>query len=279
MKFSIVTVCLNVENEIENTIESVLNQEFKNYEYIIIDGGSKDSTYDIVKSYQRKFSDIGVNYIISSEPDKGIYDAMNKGIDRAFGEWILFLNAGDTFYNGTILSKVSNEKLSDVDVVYGDTINKCSDYYRLSVSTGMGIISKGMPFCHQSAFIKTNLMKKMKYYLSYKICADYNFVYEAYLDNKKFMHIELPISVFSVEGISHSYKYFYLTKIETLKIRYLHNGIGFFTYHIFKFSAFLNKLLAIVKRFLLRLFRLKNRRETFYLYDSNWVKGLDNISF
>ena len=97
MKVSVITISYNAVSVIEDTIQSVLNQSYKDIEYIIIDGGSTDGTVDIIKKYQDK-----INYWVS-EPDNGIYDAMNKGIDKATGEWINFMNAGDYFHSNLTL--------------------------------------------------------------------------------------------------------------------------------------------------------------------------------
>ena len=93
---SVITVCYNAENNLERTILSVLNQTYSNIEYIIIDGGSTDGTIDLIKKYADKIT------YWQSETDKGIYDAMNKGIQKATGEWINFMNAGDLFSSTTI---------------------------------------------------------------------------------------------------------------------------------------------------------------------------------
>jgi len=99
-KISIITVCYNAENEIERTIQSVIDQTFHDYEYIIVDGASKDSTMDIVNKYSDRI------HQIVSEPDSGIYDAMNKGTKIANGEWMIFMNAGDLFADNRVLENV-----------------------------------------------------------------------------------------------------------------------------------------------------------------------------
>ena len=116
MKLSIVTICYNAESEIEKTILSVSKQLFKDYEYIIVDGKSNDKTMDIIERYSDKID------TIISEPDNGIYDAMNKGIDCAKGKWTIFLNAGDYFYNDEVLLKLFTKLdiYENIDVAYGN---------------------------------------------------------------------------------------------------------------------------------------------------------------
>ena len=119
MLISVVTVCYNAVNDIEKTIMSVLGQTYKNIEYIIIDGGSIDGTIDIINKYKEHIS------LFVSEPDKGIYDAMNKGLMKANGQWINFMNAGDTFASNSVISNIFGCNESDLikyDVIYGDCI-------------------------------------------------------------------------------------------------------------------------------------------------------------
>ena len=106
VKLSIVTVCYNSSKTISNCIESVLRQNNNNYEYIIIDGASDDGTVEIAKTYKEKFEEKDIKYTIISEPDLGIYNAMNKGIDRASGEWILYLNSDDEFYGNKAIREL-----------------------------------------------------------------------------------------------------------------------------------------------------------------------------
>ncbi|HDY89306.1 MAG TPA: glycosyltransferase, partial [bacterium] len=112
---SIITVTYNAEACLEKTIQSVINQTYKNIEYIIIDGGSSDKTLSIIKKYKKY-----IKYCIS-EPDKGIYDAMNKGIKIAKGDYINFLNAGDFYYENNVLSYLFDNLDKSVDLLYGDS--------------------------------------------------------------------------------------------------------------------------------------------------------------
>lgn len=114
MKLSIITINLNNAVGLERTIQSVVSQTYKDYEYIVIDGNSQDGSVDIIRKYEKQIT----TWI--SEKDTGIYNAMNKGIQRATGEYILFLNAGDTLYDQFILTKVFSENNYTEDILYGD---------------------------------------------------------------------------------------------------------------------------------------------------------------
>ena len=112
---SVITVCYNCESTIENTVKSVVNQTYPNVEYIIIDGKSTDRTIDIVKQFSKNIE------CIVSEKDDGIYSAMNKGIDICTGDYVIFLNSGDCFYNRTVI-EIMVKKSNGQDIVYGDLI-------------------------------------------------------------------------------------------------------------------------------------------------------------
>ncbi|NDW11790.1 glycosyltransferase [Bacteroides sp. 214] len=195
---TIVTVSYNAASTIEATILNVINQTYKNIEYIIIDGGSKDDTLDIIKRYEDKIS----SWI--SEPDKGVYDAMNKGIEKATGEWILFLNCGDSFYTNTVLFDVA-ERLgnSDADVVYGDTMCVFSEKINKRID-GLSIenIQKRMPFCHQSCFLRTKVAKENLFDLGYKVCADYNQFYNLYTKGARFEYVSTIIAYYNLADVS-----------------------------------------------------------------------------
>ncbi|MDE5639766.1 MAG: glycosyltransferase [Odoribacter sp.] len=195
---SVVTVSYNAVSTIEETICSVINQTYSNIEYIIIDGGSTDGTVDIIKKYADKIA-----YWVS-EPDKGIYDAMNKGIDVATGEWINFMNSGDTFHSNRVIQQLIENLPSKADVVYGDTLLVYSWGKHLQKALPEFAIEKNQPsFCHQSCLIKTALIQRMKYNTRYKICADYDFFYRLRQEGGLFSYLSVCISNYEAEqGVS-----------------------------------------------------------------------------
>lgn len=201
MKISIITVCYNAFNTLENTILSVINQDYGNIEYIIIDGGSTDGTVNIIKKYESQ-----ITYWIS-EPDKGIYDAMNKGIKIASGNWINFMNAGDTFIDNNILSRIGFDKLNEnISYIYGDNLdlhqNGNLTYYKAKYHTN---VNKGIFCCHQSSFVSTKNKELLFFDTRYKISADYNqqlSLYKIY-GEKAFYYFPSPISIYEIDnGIS-----------------------------------------------------------------------------
>ena len=130
-QISVTTVSLNAGNDIESTINSILNQSFTDYEYLIIDGGSVDATIEIAKRYTKNFLEKGISYRIISEKDEGIYDAMNKAAKYANGEWIIYINAGDALFDSTVLERLSSEIADDLDVIYGDAVLLDHNKYKL----------------------------------------------------------------------------------------------------------------------------------------------------
>ena len=126
MKVTVITICFNSEAVIKKTIESVLNQTYTDVEYLIIDGASKDKTVEIAESYRNSFEEKGIDYKIFSEPDKGIYDAMNKGIAKATGELVGLINSGDFYEPQMIETAVKAYEEKPYDIFYGD-INLIKD--------------------------------------------------------------------------------------------------------------------------------------------------------
>ena len=200
-KISVITVVYNGEKYLEHTIQSVINQTYKNLEYIIIDGGSTDGTIDIIKKYEDK-----IDYWVN-EKDDGIYDAMNKGINKANGEWINFMNSGDSFFNIHTLDNVfKNDSFNNVDILYGDVQVEYGYFKKINKSKTINNIWKGMIFSHQSCFIKSSYHKTNKYTHEYSIAADFNFFYKAFLDKKTFFKLNNIVSIVLNYGVSDRYQ-------------------------------------------------------------------------
>ena len=176
-KFSIITVTYNAEKVLEDTIQSVIFQTYRNVEYIIVDGASKDHTLDIVNKYHNR-----INKVIS-EPDKGLYDAMNKGIQLATGDYLCFLNAGDKFHDSETLQKIVHTLKGQElpDVIYGETAIVDEEGHflhmrRLSTPAHLNWKSfkQGMLVCHQAFFANRKLAINHLYDLQYRFSADFD---------------------------------------------------------------------------------------------------------
>ena len=199
-KVSIVIATFNAEKTLRVAMDSILNQTFLNWECIIVDASSKDKTIEIVKSYIK--CDSRFHYI--SEPDKGIYDAFNKGWKLAKGEWILYLGSDDELcVNGLKLLSTEFEKS---DIIYGDVILRYQNgKQKLQLAKDAEILSKAAisPCCHQSLVMKKELFSQLGGFdLSYKIMADKDLLIKAYKKGYAFKKITGVISYFSLGGVS-----------------------------------------------------------------------------
>ena len=184
IRFTVITCTFNAEEVVERTLDSVLDQTYSHLEHLIVDGASKDRTVEMAEQYNAKSDseDHCHDVIISSEPDKGLYDAMNKAIARATGDYVLFLNAGDVFPSPDTLETVA-ESVGDGEalpaVLYGDTDIVDMDgrflrHRRLSPPKRLTWRSfmKGMVVCHQAFYARTDLAKANPYDLSFRYSAD-----------------------------------------------------------------------------------------------------------
>lgn len=205
IKFSVVTVCLNAEDTIDNTIESVRMQTYPNYEYIIWDGKSIDSTLDkVYKSIDM------LHTKVYSEKDSGLYNAMNQATQKCDGEYLLFLNSGDTFADEKVLQDVADFIESDqrkADIYFGNVIRKRREGEVVETYHGRDIVLRlllvGRMPCHQSIFTRTAVMKEYGFDESYSITADYNFLMKCRRYHKKIQYIDRIISRFDcIQGIS-----------------------------------------------------------------------------
>jgi len=199
---SIVTITFNAEKVINETICSVLAQDLTDFEYVFVDGKSTDKTLQIIESYRPKFEEKGIKFRVLSEPDRGIYDAMNKGIHLASGEWLLMLNAGDVLANENVLSRMFLDQDYEADVIYGDTIMTENGYYKKKVTYSPDMIKRQMPFCHQSVFVRTDVLREYGFDTSYRLAADYDLFVRMYQDGVRFEYVKKLVSIYDMTGIS-----------------------------------------------------------------------------
>lgn len=204
MKISIITVCYNAEKTIRRTMDSVLKLNFDasmEIEHIIVDGASKDFTYDIVKEYEHTYAEKGIAYVHQSEPDDSLYDAMNKGAKLATGEYLIYMNADDEFASQESIFAIPWNELKENDVIYGDTIICDKNGESIRKSLPVETITKHLPFIPQSAFIRSTVQREFLFDDQYKITADYDSFLRMYLAGKKFCKINQTISKFYWGGI------------------------------------------------------------------------------
>lgn len=205
-KISIVTVNYNNCKGLRKTIRSVLNQNYNNIEYIIIDAGSTDGSADLIKETSLSFPS-SITYW-SSEKDNGIYDGMNKGIRQATGDYCLFLNSGDWLYSSKTLSKVFEGREYTEDLIVGRQVHYSrlgyphSRHYHVAEMDKFYFYADTLP--HQCTFIKTSLLEKTGgYHTDYKIVSDWIFWYEAVSRfNAKAIEVNVFVAIQEKEGVS-----------------------------------------------------------------------------
>ncbi|CAL1519211.1 glycosyltransferase family 2 protein [Chitinophaga sp. MM2321] len=201
---SIITVCYNAGRFIESTIQSVLAQTYPHIEYIIIDGASKDNTLEVVAQYRSHIA------TVVSEKDKGLYDAMNKGMQLATGEYLLFLNADDTLTNNNVIEKMLSA-CTDADVYYGEAMfidENGAELGLRSVQTPHQVpeqltwksLKHGMVVSHQAYIIRRTLSPL--YDLQYKVCADIDWMIRSLKASRKICNTHLVVAKFRVGGTS-----------------------------------------------------------------------------
>ena len=202
-KFSIITVTYNAEKVLEDTIQSVISQTWHRIEYIIVDGASKDGTMAIINKYRSRIQ------TVVSEPDKGLYDAMNKAISLATGDYLCFLNAGDCFHEDDTLQKMVHTLHSNElpDVLYGETaiVNEERHFIRMRRLSAPEVLTwksfkQGMLVCHQSFFAKRTLAEP--YNLKYRYSADFDWCIRIMKKARTLHNTHLTIIDYLEEGMT-----------------------------------------------------------------------------
>jgi glycosyltransferase involved in cell wall biosynthesis len=202
-KISIVTICLNNVNSIKATVESVINQSYSDIEYIVVDGGSKDGTMDVLAAYKGQIAQL------ISEPDAGLYDAINKGLKLATGEVVGLIHAGDRLFDNQIVEKIARcFILHEVDVIYGHSllVNEWDKPVRVNKSPPFRrpLIARGWMPSHQSIYLKRHLLDQLGYYnLSMHPSSDYEFFLRYfYFSTLKIMLLDAYVLRFAMGGRS-----------------------------------------------------------------------------
>ena len=264
-KLSIITINDNNADGLQRTIKSVISQTFKNFEYIIIDGHSSDKSIDVIKENENYFA------YWCSEKDRGIYDAQNKGIQKAKGDYLLFLNSGDCLENDKVFENVFALSPKE-DVLYGELIFDFGTHKKLSNLPSMLTIQYLFRdnIWHPASFIKRSLFEKYgNYETNYKICADYDFFFKTIAIHKvSTLHLTFPISIYDTTGLSSNEES--LKKIDTERMQvhkhylkedeyaYLDNLSRFKIKSLSKFLVNKPFLTSIFNRLLLQYSKITN---------------------
>ncbi|MBC8592898.1 glycosyltransferase [Oscillospiraceae bacterium N12] len=202
-KFSVITVTYNAEKVLEDTLQSVISQTYRHVEYIIVDGASKDGTIKIIDKYRERI------HTVVSEPDKGLYDAMNKGIALATGNYLCFLNAGDSFHeDDTLQQMVHSIKGNELpDILYGETaiVDQQSHFLRMRRLSAPEVLSwksfkQGMLVCHQAFFAKRDLVEP--YDLNYRFSSDFDWCIRVMKKAHTLHNTHLTIIDYLEEGLT-----------------------------------------------------------------------------
>ncbi len=238
IRISVITVCYNAEKVMEDTVRSVLSQDYDNLEYIIVDGASSDGTLSIIRKYE---NDKRINWV--SEPDKGIYDAMNKGIAMAEGDYIQFLNAGDVFIDVHVVRRMAVFlRQNATDIAYGHILYRYPDDSVRQRSYTQFCASKfyyllGDCINHQAIFAKRECLEK-GFDISYKICADREWMLRMKKAGYKFQASNLVICEYSLSEESISIKNRVLSDQEVCRCIKTHLAGG---YWLFAFVNWLRR--------------------------------------
>lgn len=246
MLLSVVTINYNNIEGLKKTIPSVLAQNYSELEYIIIDGGSLDGSKEYIESIESNC----IAYWVS-EPDNGLYDAMNKGIDHASGEYILFLNSGDMFFKPASLSYLADCAISkNADIVYGSALYAYTDGLVLRNPQNLCMMVSELPFCHQAVMVRTSLAQTHPFNISLRFIADYNMFYRLWKEGRHFYQVKDIICVYDANGLSSAKTHMYEIYKEQCII---HNSQPLRIVYIYRF------LKSLIKEFVRKVIPIKLR--------------------
>lgn len=227
--FSVITVTFNAAHLLEKTMESVLGQRFRDFEYILIDGASKDDTVQIIKKQEARHPDVEVKWV--SEPDKGLYDAMNKGLKMACGRFVWFMNAGDKVFDLDTFALLAEAYAAhpDAEVLYGQSLiidendRPLGERHKIApkVLTKKSLLN-GLVVCHQSILASRSIAPL--YDTRYRISADYDWTCKVLEKSRANVYVDQYISRFMTSGLSNTHRK--KSWAERYRIMRRHFGLG-----------------------------------------------------
>jgi glycosyltransferase involved in cell wall biosynthesis len=251
---SIIIVSLNTKNEFVKTLNSAYEQTYIEKEIIVIDGLSTDGTTQKIKKNKNKIS----KFIIKK--DKNIYDAMNKGSKLASGNWIIFLNSGDIFFDKRVLSRIFNNLMLRRGIIFGDTVvaaNKNLKYIRKGKFFLKNTVT--MPFCHQSAIVSAEIIKKNKFLINYNYSSDFDFFIKCFIKKEVFYKSNIIISTITANGLSDNNRQeVYNENIKILN-KNNYNFLIILNLYLLKFLNFFKDIVKLVlpKLLIIKILELK----------------------
>ena len=238
-KISIVTVSYNDAENLEITLKKSIAQTYPNKEIIVIDGGSNDNSKEIIKVYK---SDLAYSI---SEPDNGIYDAMNKGIQVAKGEWVIFMNSGDWFFDDNVLKEIfENDIPGNPNFIYGNHEVRYANGLRRThvASKPLEYLKKNNVFSHQALFSKTSVLRAHPYEIKYSMVADFESFFYHYKTGHEFLFMNKKISSITAGGVSEVRGYTSCNQRKNIVFQYESGILLSLYYTFFQVRLFLGKI-------------------------------------
>lgn len=250
-RISVVTINFNHKEGLEKTIKSTVSQSYENLEYIVIDGASSDGSKEVIENY----ADSIVYWV--SEPDGGIYDAMNKGALAATGEWINFMNSGDIFASNEVIRLIGKQISEEIDLIYGHAVGIQENEERIFRKAGNPAdIWKSGQLRHNALFARTALVQAHPFSTDaqMKVVADFDFMYKMFALNKQYKTVDKTVMEFEIDGVS-SQRSRIQEIYDVFKVHARHKALRPIPYgfHIWKFFRFIkNRSKNLILRILAR---------------------------
>lgn len=251
-KITVITICFNEAETIKRTMDSVLYQTYSDFEYIVKDGNSNDKTNEIINSYKTKFEERGIQFTHLIGDDSGIYDAMNIALKYAVGEWINFMNSGDSFYNNQVLEDIFQYKeWENKGILYGHTLLELERGYKFVQINNHNSLYKGVGISQQVCFARRNLLDKFLLSKRYKILADYDFLLRVKDADIEFGQLNIIVANYNRKGISSKHIYEATIEQNDILMRYKKsNSLSIFTKVYLKIKTLFSELCPMFSDFL-----------------------------